>query len=159
MNVHLLKCAIHKEITPAKYSPSEGCLRNWSIPSSGFGNFSYSYGYWEWVEDVLPYYKEELELIKVLTFVKVGEFVESSDSPNLFDNIYARESYGGEGDGDPFLSIIQVAYALLLMVAVPHPSLLALPLARIFPQNAASTVIVGAAIGVTMGVVIVALVE
>lgn len=75
MNVHLLKCAIHKEITPAKYSPSEGCLSNWSIPSSGFGNFSYFYSYRECIEDVLPHYKEELELIKVYDSVYMFLFM------------------------------------------------------------------------------------
>lgn len=45
------------------------------------------------------------------------------------------------------------------MVVIPHSPLLALPLAQILPQNVASTVIVGATVDVTMGVVVVALVE
>ncbi|KAH0747183.1 hypothetical protein KY290_008969 [Solanum tuberosum] len=56
---------------------------NWSVPSSNFGNVSYIAGYWEWVEDVLPGQKENLELIKVYDVVYTSLFTYDYDNSML----------------------------------------------------------------------------
>uniref|UniRef100_M1DIS2 Uncharacterized protein n=1 Tax=Solanum tuberosum TaxID=4113 RepID=M1DIS2_SOLTU len=77
--VLLLKSSTHRNVVVAVPPHRDEHLSSWRAPSSGFGEVRYTFGYWEWVEDVLARCKVTLDNIKTYDAIFASMFTYDHD--------------------------------------------------------------------------------